>query len=174
MRLFGLMFAVTALAVTFQVYAPPLRTATGPGSNVDVHCNPLWLNAAVAAPRSAASSMSLGGTEVTLIGDWDGFGGSYADVWGDGDFAYIGHFGDSAVNIVDITDPANPIGMEYVLPPPNTFASAQDVKVGDGLLFIALEGDGASVHIVDVRDPGNPVGLVDIDISGLTAIHNVF
>ena len=69
---------------------------------------------------------------------------------------------------------ANPIGIEYVLPPPNTSSSAQDVKVGDGLLFIGLEGGGASVHIVDVRDPANPVGLVDIDISGFTAIHNIF
>ena len=115
-----------------------------------------------------------GGVEVTLVGEWDGFCGSYADVWGDGDFAYIGHFGDPAVNIVNITDPANPVGIEYALPPPNTSASAQDLKVGDGLLFIGLAGSGASVHIVDVRDPMNPVGLVDIDIAGLTAIHNLF
>ena len=114
------------------------------------------------------------GVEVTLIGEWDGFGGSYADIWGDGDFAYIGHFGGSAVNIVNITDPANPVGIEYALPPPNTSSSAQDVKVGDGLLFIGLGGSGASVHIVDVRTPMSPVGLVDIDIAGLTSVHNVF
>jgi len=120
------------------------------------------------------ASPSLGGVPVTVIGQWDGFGGTYGDVWGDGDFAYIGHFGDSAVNIVDISDPTTPIAIEYVLPPPNTSASAQDLKTGDGLLFIGLGGGGASVHIVDVRDPANPVGLVDIDISGFTSIHNVF
>jgi len=171
MRFIGLAFVVTAVVVTLQA-APPLHTATDP--DVDMQCNPLRLNAAIAAPRTEAGSTALGGTEVTLIGAWDGFGGSYADIWGDGDFAYIGHFGSSSVSIVDISNPANPIGIEYVLPPPNTSASAQDVKVGDGLLFIGLESGGASVHIVDVRDPANPVGLVDIDISGLTAIHNVF
>ncbi len=122
----------------------------------------------------AAAGTSLGDTEVTVIGEWDGFGGSYADVWGDGDFAYLGHFGDSTISIVDISNPANPIGNVYVLPPPNTSASAQDVKVGDDLLFIGLEGGGRSVHIVDVRDPANPVGLVDIEISGFTTVHNLF
>ena len=113
---------------------------------------------------------------VAVVGQWDGFEGSYADVWGDGQFAYLGHFGDSAVHIVDISDPSNPgPGVEYVLPPPNTNASAQDVKVANGLLFIGLEGNSeAGVHIVDVRDPPNPVGLVDIDISGFNFIHNVF
>lgn len=54
----------------------------------------------------AAGDRMLGGTEeVTLIGQWDGFGGDYADVWGAGDFAYIGHLGHAAVNIVDISDP---------------------------------------------------------------------
>ena len=122
-----------------------------------------------------SSSPTLGGgVPVTVVGQWDGYGGTYGDVWGDGDFAYIGHFGDSAVNIVDISDPAKPSGIEYVLPPPNTNSSAQDLKVGDGLLFIGLGGGGASVHIVYVRDPWNPVGLVDIDISGFTSIHNLF
>lgn len=116
-----------------------------------------------------------GGMNASLVGQWDGFSGSYADVWADGDFAYIAHFGSAEVDIVDISNPANPVHVQqYVLPPPNTGASAQDVKVGDGLLFIGLEGGGNSVHIVDVRDPTNPIALVDIAISGFTAIHNVF
>ena len=52
----------------------------------------------------------------TCVGQWDGLPGPYADVWGDGDFAYIGHFGDSAVHIVDISDPVNPVAIEYELP----------------------------------------------------------
>ena len=58
--------------------------------------------------------------QVTQLGQWDGFGGSYGDVWGDGNFAYIGHFGGSAVNIVDISNPASPVAITYPLPPPNT------------------------------------------------------
>ncbi|MEE8524287.1 MAG: hypothetical protein V3T72_10175, partial [Thermoanaerobaculia bacterium] len=100
---------------------------------------------------------------------------SYGDVWGDGDFAYVGRFGDASVHIVDISDPANPVAIEYVLPPSHASASAQDVKVANGLLFIALESTtNAGVHIVDVRDPMNPVGLVDVSILGYNSIHNTF
>ncbi|MDY7108489.1 MAG: dockerin type I domain-containing protein [Planctomycetota bacterium] len=111
----------------------------------------------------------------SLLGHWDGFDGSYADVWADGQYVYLGHYGTSEVDIIDISDPANPTPVaEYILPPTNTGASAQDVKVADGLLFISLEGAGNSVHIVDVRDPENPVGLVDIAIDDFTLIHNTF
>ena len=110
-----------------------------------------------------------------LIGQWNGLGSSYGDVWGDGDFAYLGGFGSSRVGIVDISDPANPIGIVYQLPPPFQGASAQDLKVADGLLFICLESTNeGSAHIVDVRDPMNPVALVDVIISGFTSPHNLF
>jgi len=125
---------------------------------------------------AAATSSLIAADGVSLAGHWDG-GGGYADVWGDGDYAYVAHFGSARIDIVDVIDPANPTHViQYALPPPNTTASAQDVKVGDGLLFISLEGGGSSnsVHIVDVRDPENPVGLVDIFIDGFTAIHNTF
>jgi hypothetical protein len=112
-----------------------------------------------------------------LVGQWDGYGGTYADVWGDGEYAYLGHFGDAGVHIVDISDPGNPVAIEYRLPPPNEGASAQDVKVAEGLLFVALESTGnRAVHVVDVRDPQNPVGVVDIDLSDdeFNGIHNTF
>jgi len=110
-----------------------------------------------------------------LVGQWDGFAGSYADVWSDGGYAYLGSFGGSSVHIVDLSDPSAPgPAVTYALPP-SAQGSAQDVKVGDDLLFIGVEGGGSvGVHIVDVRDPGNPVGLVDIDIEGFNAIHNTF
>ncbi|MCH8824043.1 MAG: hypothetical protein IH984_11110 [Planctomycetes bacterium] len=125
----------------------------------------------------AITNTTLGGDDINseLIGTWDGFGGTYGDVWGDGSFAYLGHFGSSSVSIVDISNPAMPVGAVYQLPPPNQGASAQDLKVADGILFIGLGGSSSnSVHIVDVRDPLNPQAVVDIDISGFTAVHNVF
>ena len=33
----------------------------------------------------------------------------------------------------------------YVVPPPNTFCSAQDVKAGDGLMFAGLESSGRRI-----------------------------
>ena len=89
-----------------------------------------------------------------LVGQWDGFAGAYADVWGDGDYAYIGSWGDSFVQIVNISDTANPGPAVVYALPSGAQGSAQDVKVGDDLLFIGLEGGGSvGVHIVDVRDP---------------------
>ncbi len=43
-----------------------------------------------------------------LVGHWDGFDGSYADVWGDGNYAYLGSFGHAFVHIVDLSDPGAP------------------------------------------------------------------
>ncbi|MEE8154142.1 MAG: hypothetical protein V3T53_04175 [Phycisphaerales bacterium] len=110
-----------------------------------------------------------------LIGQWNGLGGSYGDVWGDGDIAFLGGWGSSKVGIVDISDPANPVGIIYQLPPPYQNASAQDVKADDGLLFVCLESTSeGSAHIVDVRDPMNPVALVDVIIPDFTSPHNIF
>jgi hypothetical protein len=108
-----------------------------------------------------------------LVGQWDGFGGSYGDVWGEGDYAYIGHFGHRGVHIVDISDPAKPFDVaQYLLT--DIGASAQDVKVADGLMFVGVESGTESVHVVDVRDPINPAHVVTIDIPGYRSIHNVF
>ncbi len=109
-----------------------------------------------------------------LVGQWDDFGGTYADVWGDGDYAYVAHFNHHGVHIVNISDPQNPVAIEYLLPPPNDNGSAQDVKVADGLMFIGIEGGEQSAHVVDVRDPTKPLPLVSIDIDGYRSIHNLF
>ncbi|MCH7721163.1 MAG: hypothetical protein IH988_09285 [Planctomycetes bacterium] len=127
------------------------------------------------APRMAAAQDPP--FQAELVGSWDGFNGSYADVWGDGDYAYMGQFGSSGVFIIDISNPSDPVlAAEYAVPAPNNSSSAQDVKVGDGLLFIGLESNSgpASVQIVDVRDPPNPVSLTTIDISAVSDPHDVF
>jgi hypothetical protein len=112
----------------------------------------------------------------SLRGQWDGFTGSYADVWADGNFAYVGHFGSAGVEILDISDPTNIVSVgPYILPAVHAGASTQDVKVADGLLFVGLEvSTNAGVHIVDVRDPTNPVPLVDVAIPDFNQVHNVF
>jgi len=67
-------------------------------------------------PRSIIVLIVSAGTTATaadpplrceFVGNWDG-GGSHADVWSDGSYAYIGRYQGSFVDIVDITDPANP------------------------------------------------------------------
>lgn len=102
----------------------------------------------------------------TLLGQWDGYGGTYADVWVEGSYAYIGTFGGNVVYIIDITNPATPTVAGQVF----GTGSLQDVKVHNGLMFVP----GGDVLIIDVRDPANPVTLVNINLSGIGNAHNTF
>jgi len=104
------------------------------------------------------------------VSNWDQAGSQYADVWGDGDFAYVSRFGQNRIDIVDISNPAAPfLAAEYNT---NISGSAQDVKVEDGLMFIGIESASPGAQIVDVRDPYNPVKLTDVTVR--SAVHNVF
>jgi hypothetical protein len=103
---------------------------------------------------------------------------SYADVWGEGNVAIMGRFGQNRVDLIDITNPAAPIvASTYVVNSPDTGASAQDVKSANGLMFVGLESSsGNGAHIVDIRDPYNPVLLtkVDPEPGPYEAVHNLF
>ena len=104
------------------------------------------------------------------VSNWDQPGANYADVWGDGDFAYVSRFGQNRIDIVDVSDPTSPVlAAEYNT---NISGSAQDVKVADGLMFIGIESASPGAQIVDVRDPYNPVKLTDVTVR--PAIHNLF
>lgn len=117
------------------------------------------------------------------VGRWDLYDGLYADVWADErNFVYLPNWGSDGnparVHILDINDPTNPqlINTAFI-PLPNDNASPQDVKVADGLLFVALEADANDgVAIVDVRDPANAnlLATVTLPLPGFEAIHNVF
>ena len=104
------------------------------------------------------------------ISNWDEPGQDFADIWGDGSFAYIAHNGQRVVTIIDITDPANPVfASRYDAV---SISSAQDVKVHDGLMFVGLEQSSAGVHIVDVRDPYAPVKLTDEQVELLRRLDD--
>lgn len=118
---------------------------------------------------------------VCLIGRWDGYPGDYCDVWGDGNYAYLPNWrsadGQPArVHVIDISNPTAPILDETLLiPAPNDEASPQDVKVGDGLLFVALEANANdSVVIYDVRNPANRQLIAAVRIAGFESLHNLF
>ncbi len=108
---------------------------------------------------------------VSVVGNFDQPGQIYADVWGDGNFAYVAHFGQRVVDIVDISDPQNPV-LAATYDTNLAVASAQDVKVHDGLMFVGMESVSPGCHIVDVRDPYAPVKLTEVTV--LPAVHNVF
>lgn len=107
---------------------------------------------------------------VGLVGTYDQ-ADNYADVWGDGDFAYLARFGINEIDIIDISNPASP-QLAATYDSGVGGASAQDVKVHDGLMFVSLEGVNPGAQIVDVRDPLNPVKLTDLTVR--PAVHNTF
>lgn len=103
------------------------------------------------------------------VGNYDSAGQSFADVWGQGNLAFLAHFGQSRVDIIDISNPANP----QLLSTYNaTNGSAQDVKVANGLMFVGLESTSPGIHIVDVRNPASPTKLTNVTVR--SAVHNVF
>lgn len=107
---------------------------------------------------------------VGLVGSFDQ-ADNYADVWAEGDFAYLARFGVNEINIIDISNPAAPqLAATYDTGVGG--ASAQDVKVHNGLMFVSLEGVNPGAQIVDVRDPTNPLKRTDIIIR--QAVHNTF
>lgn len=124
---------------------------------------------------------AAGPDEIMLHGTWSetacGFG---ADVWGEGHYAFWGHFSDPCVDILDISDPADPQWVAaFQASPPDEGGRARDVKVHDGLAYVALEGEPFNAAaIVDVRDPANPVLLTTVrpQIGGFfyDRAHNLF
>ena len=112
--------------------------------------------------------------QLHLVGQFDPLTGNnrYGDVWGAGNYAYVGSFSGSGVAIFDISDPANAtLVTQYGTGSGGRF---KDVKVQNNVGYFASD-NGGGVHLVDLTDPANPVMLSQIDssISGYDSIHNV-
>jgi uncharacterized protein (TIGR03437 family) len=97
----------------------------------------------------------------------------YADVWGEGNYAYLGSFGGTGVMIIDISNLSAPALVGHYDPP--TGGRFQDVVVIGGIGYFSSESDGG-VHIVDVRDPANPRFLSQVTPAqnGYPRVHELF
>ncbi len=148
-----------------------------PGASIVVGlCAVLVAGSAKAQSENRETTFGL--ESACPVGRWDDYDGLYSDVWGDGNYAYLPNRsadGNPArVHVIDVSNPGIPqLASTFFLTGANANASPQDVKVGDGLLFIILEGsDGNgsfgddSVVIVDIRDPTNPVQVATIRLPG--------
>jgi hypothetical protein len=97
----------------------------------------------------------------------------YADVWGEGSYAYIGSYGGTGLMIIDISNPDKPVLAGYYNPARG--GRFQDVVVIDGIGYFSSES-GGGVHIVDVRNPARPVLLRRISPAdgGYPYVHTIF
>ncbi len=125
----------------------------------------------------AASLFELSFAQVNLklLGQLDPFAGDnrYADVWGEGNYAYLGSYTGFGVMIIDISNPAAPmLAGQYI---PATGGRFQDVMVIDGIGYFSSE-NGGGVHIVDVRDPANATLLSQVtpEKNGYPFVHELF
>lgn len=105
----------------------------------------------------------LDSSQVELVGTWDSPASSYGDVWGDGNFAYIGTIDNPAseVYIIDLADPANPV-LATTWVPSVQAARIQDVKVHDGYGYFSSDA-GGGIFIVDLANPYAPVEVARIN-----------
>ncbi|MDX2043994.1 MAG: choice-of-anchor B family protein [Acidobacteriota bacterium] len=112
---------------------------------------------------------------IKLLGQLDPFDGDnrYADVWGEGNFAYLGSFSGTGVMIFDISTPSAPRLVGHYNP--SEGGRFQDVMVINGIGYFSSESRGG-VHIVDVRNPVSPVLLSQVtpDKNGFPNVHELF
>jgi hypothetical protein len=120
-------------------------------------------------------------TVASCTGRWDEYEGEYADVWADGEYAYVPNWAASdglpaRIHVIDILNPAAPqLVTTFFFPSPNESASPEDVKAAGGLLFAALDAGGIDgAAILDIRDPATPALLATIRIPGFEDVHNLF
>lgn len=101
------------------------------------------------------------GIHTTLRSQTNPYGAyqSYAGVWGDGNYAYIGSERRNGVLIYDITNPNTPVLASYYAP--SNSLDMEDIKVANGVGFFA-DNMGSGLHIVDVSTPTNPLLLSQI------------
>jgi uncharacterized protein (TIGR03437 family) len=96
----------------------------------------------------------------------------YADVWGEGNMAYLASYAGSGVIMIDISDPRNPRQVGMFDTPAGS--SLRDVIVIHGIGFFSSD-DGQGVYIVDVKDPANPRVLSRITEAeqGFRTVHEM-
>jgi subtilisin-like proprotein convertase family protein len=112
---------------------------------------------------------------MSLSGNWNG-DTYYADLWAEGNFAYEGHTRTQlGVDIIDISNPANPILAA-------NFKGAfdnnlRDIFVKNGIgYFCSNATTKGGVYVVDVHDGYHPNQLAFIPTSagGETSLHSIY
>jgi len=112
---------------------------------------------------------------------YDVAGDTYSDVWGRGNNAFMGRFGQNEIDIINVTNPDNvSLRATIVVPSPNNGCSAQDVKVGVSpfdpskrLAIIAFEASGPDAFgIYDVSVAASPVLLTRVQPGFYATSHN--
>jgi hypothetical protein len=132
-----------------------------------------WLVLAMLTVGLAASAQAQG-IHTTLRSKTNPYNGSqsYASVWGDGHYAYIGSERRNGVLIYDITNPNAPVLASYYAPANSL--DMEDVKVANGVGYFA-SNMGFGLHVVNVADPTNPqlLSIINSANGGYDNTHKI-
>ncbi len=87
-------------------------------------------------------------------------------VYVSGKYAYVASYSDSALQIIDISDPSNPTAIGNITDdskggPAPSLAGANGVYVSGKYAYVASKGDDA-LQIIDISDPSNPTAIGNI------------
>ncbi|WOO43176.1 hypothetical protein [Rubellicoccus peritrichatus] len=120
----------------------------------------------------------IGPVEVARIEDGDSADfDSLADVRGieiEGDYAYVSSFADSALTIIDVSDPTNPSFVSKIQDGVGGFdflSGCFNSEIDDDLLYVAGVSDGA-ISIVDISGPASPQ-LIGVIRDGVNGFNNL-
>ena len=129
-------------------------------------CLCLWL--ALSAAAAAQTTARL----ISQFNPFPNIDNRYADVWGEGNYAYLASYQGSGVIIVDISDPRQPQQVGFY-DAPNT-AQFRDVIVQNGIGYFSSDS-GQGVHIVDVSNPASPrlLSTITANEQGFPSVHEM-
>jgi len=108
---------------------------------------------------SAAQTSGSSGEETTQVRTIGGYGGSYLDVYHDGEFLFAATT--RGLEIIDVTNPLKPKQMSTL----EIGGYARSITVQDNFAYIACENDG--VAIIDITNPQYPMEISRTDYSGM-------
>ena len=97
----------------------------------------------------------------------------YANVWGDGNYAYVGSYEATGVLIFDISNPDSPVLVANYTDPGHD-SMLEDVEVKNGIGYFASNYKGG-IHIVDLSNPAQPKLITRITsaMGGWDSVHTL-
>ena len=96
---------------------------------------------------------------------------------GSSTYAIVTASADHGIQIINITDPSNPVPTSHISSIPDTRLNdpreVTTVTIGSST-YALVAADGSGVHIIDITDPSNPVSVASVQdgINGFDALGN--
>ncbi|MBI3464200.1 MAG: hypothetical protein HY000_14260 [Planctomycetes bacterium] len=114
-----------------------------------------------------------GGGQVQLVGQWNGHDHDYADVSGEGNYAYLGHVAaGGGVDIIDISDPANPVELARITSAQGGHNQVHNVFI-DGNYLYEADTRTPSVKVFNVTNPAAPTFVRSITSPTGAPVHDI-